>query len=88
MPTLDGMTKLNIPSGTQPGKVMTLKGKGVPHLRSSGRGDELVMIEVEVPTRLSSEQRKLFEDLAHTLGSEVKPQEKSFVDRLKDVLGG
>ncbi len=88
IPTLDGTTKLSIPAGTQPGKVITLKGKGVPHLRSSGRGDELVMIEVEVPTRLTAEQRKLFEELAHTLGSEVRPQEKSFVDRLKDVLGG
>jgi len=88
VPTLDGKSKLTIPSGTQPGKVITLKGKGVPHLRGSGRGDQLVMIEVEVPTRLTSEQRALFEELAHTLGSEVKPQEKSFVDKLKEVLGG
>ncbi|HEX7395535.1 MAG TPA: molecular chaperone DnaJ [Anaerolineaceae bacterium] len=88
VPTLDGKSKLTIPTGTQPGKVITLKGKGVPHLRGSGRGDQLVMIEVEVPTRLTGEQRKLFEELAHTLGSEVKPQEKSFVDKLKEVLGG
>ncbi|HEX7567784.1 MAG TPA: molecular chaperone DnaJ [Anaerolineaceae bacterium] len=88
VPTLDGKSKLTIPSGTQPGKVITLKGKGVPRLRGSGRGDQLVMIEVEVPTRLTSEQRALFEELAHTLGSEVKPQEKSFVDKLKEVLGG
>jgi len=88
VPTLDGTAKLTIPAGTQPGKVFSLKSKGVPHIRSSGRGDELVMIEVEVPTRLNAEQRKLFEELAHTLGSEVKPQEKSFVDKLKEVLGG
>src|SRR5450759_1468122 len=88
VPTLDGKSKLTIATGNQPGKVITLKGKGVPHLRGSGRGDQLVMIEVEVPTRLTGEQRKLFEELAHTLGSEVKPQEKSFVDKLKEVLGG
>ncbi len=88
VPTLDGKAKLSIPAGTQPGRVITLKGKGVPRLRGSGRGDQLVMIEVEVPTRLSSEQRRLFEELAHTLGSEVRPQEKSFVDKLKEVLGG
>jgi len=88
VPTLDGKSKLTIPAGTQPGKVITLKGKGVPRLRGNGRGDELVMIEVEVPTRLSAEQRRLFEELAHTLGSEVKPTEKSFVDKLKEVLGG
>ena len=88
VPILDGKAKLIIPPGTQPGKVITLRGKGVPRLRSSGRGDQLVMIEVEVPTRLTSEQRRLFEELARTLGSEVKPQEKSFVDKLKEVLGG
>ena len=68
--------------------MLPLKGKGIPHLRGSGRGDQLVVIEVEVPTRLTNDQRKLFEELAHTLGSEVKPQEKSFLDVLKDVLGG
>jgi molecular chaperone DnaJ len=88
VPTLDGKSKLSIPAGTQPGRVITLKGKGVPRLRGSGRGDELVMIEIEVPTRLTGEQRRLFEELGRTLGSEVKPQEKSFVDKLKEVLGG
>lgn len=87
-PTLDGKTRVTIPSGTQPGKVITLKGKGVPHLRGSGRGDQLVVIGVEIPTHLNNEQRKLVEQLAQTLGTEVKPQEKSFLDVLKDVLGG
>ena len=76
------------PSGTQPGKVLNLKGKGVPHLRGSGRGDEMVVIEVEIPSHMSAEQKRLFEELAHTLGSEVKPQDKSFLDTLKEVLGG
>lgn len=88
IPTLDGPTKLNIPAGTQPGKVFTMRGKGVPHLRSSGRGDQIVMVDVNVPTKLSAEQRKLFEQLAATLGSEVKTEEKSFIDRLREVLGG
>ncbi len=88
VPTLEGDETLPIPSGTQPGKVFTLKGKGVPFVRSSGRGDQHVIVDVEVPTRLNSEQRQLFEKLAATLGSEVHPQERSFLDRLKDVLGG
>src|SRR5690606_6180417 len=74
VPTIDGTTKLTIPSGTQPGKVFTLKNKGVPHVRSSGRGDQLVVINVEIPTRLTNEQRQLFEQLAKTLGTEVRPQ--------------
>lgn len=88
MPTLEGTAKLTIPAGTQPGKVFTLKGKGVPHLRASGRGDELVVVDVEVPTHLTAEQRALFEQLAKSLGSEVHTKEKSFFDRLKEVLGG
>ena len=88
VPTLEGDVKLSIPPGTQPGKVFKLKSKGIPHLRASGKGDQLVVVNVEVPARLTSEQRQLFEGLAETLGSEVLPQEKSFLDILKDVLGG
>jgi len=88
VPTLEGPAKLTIPAGTQPGRVFTLRGKGVPILRSGGRGDEMVIINVEVPTKLTSEQRKLFEEMATTLGTEVRPQEKSFMDKLKEVLGG
>lgn len=86
--TIDGKTKLNIPAGTQPGKIFTLRGKGVPHLRGGGRGDQLVVVGVEVPSRLTSEQRSLLEQLAKTLGSDANPQEKSFLDKLKEVLGG
>jgi len=88
IPTVDGPALLKIPAGTQPGKVLRMKAKGVPHLRSAGRGDQLVVINVVVPKSLSSEQRKLFEQLAASLGSEVKPQERSFIDWLKETLGG
>lgn len=88
VPTLEGDEKLSIPSGTQPGKVFKLRHKGIPHLRTGGKGDQLVIVNVEIPERLTSEQRKLVEQLAKTLGSEVLPQERSFVDKLKDVLGG
>ena len=88
VPTVDGPTKLNIPAGTQPGKVFTMRGKGSPFLRSSGRGDQKIIVNVEVPTKLTTDQRKLMEELAVTLGTEVKPQEKSFLDLLKEVLGG
>ncbi len=88
VPTVHGIEKLTIPPGTQPGKIFTMKGKGVPFVRNNGRGDQMVIINVDIPTRLTTEQRDLFEQLAKTLGSEVLPQEKSFLDRLKDVLGG
>ena len=88
VPTLEGEVKLTIPPGTQPGKVFRLRGKGIPRLNGGGKGDQLVVVNVEIPTRLSAEQREYFEGLAETLGSEVLPQEKSFFDILRDVLGG
>lgn len=88
VPTLEGKTKLTIPPGTQAGRVFKLRGKGIPHLRNNGKGDQLVIVNVDIPNRLTSEQRQLFEQLAKTLGSEVLPQERSFFDVLKDILGG
>ena len=88
VPTLDGNVKLTIPSATQPGRVFRLRSRGIPNVRSGSRGDQLVIVNVEIPNRLSAEQRKLFEQLAGTLGSEVLPQERGFFDILKDVLGG
>jgi molecular chaperone DnaJ len=88
IPTVDGEEKAAIPPGTQPGKVLRLKGKGVPRLRRNGRGDQLVILSVEVPHSLTAEQRGLFEQLARTLGTDVKPQERSFLDSLKEFFGG
>lgn len=88
IPTVDGPATLKIPSGIQPGKVLRMRGKGIPHLRSNGRGDQLVIVNVAIPKNLSQEQRSLFEQLATSLGSEVRPQERSFFDWLKDTLGG
>src|SRR5512138_1659577 len=88
VPTLDGDEKLKIPAGTQPGKVFHIRNKGVPNLRRNGRGDELVIVNVAVPTKLTKEQRELFEKLAESLGTTVKPQEKGFLDWLNEALGG
>ncbi len=88
VPTVDGVEKLTIPGGTQPGTVFTLRGKGVPRVRGGGRGDQRVVVNVEIPTRLNREQRELFEKLAATLGAAPKPKEKGFLDWLNDALGG
>jgi molecular chaperone DnaJ len=88
VPTVNGEAVLKIPSGTQPGKVIRMRGKGVPHLRSNGRGDQLVIVNVSIPTSVTSDQREMFEELGKSLGTAVIPQERSFFDKLKDVLGG
>ena len=87
VPTVDGDEKLTIPVGTQPGKVITMRNKGVPYLRGNGRGDQHIVVNVEIPSRLNAEQRELFEQLAKSLGTEVRPQERGFFDKIKEVLG-
>src|SRR5207302_10782581 len=62
VPTLEGKVKVKIPAGTQSGKVLRLKGKGVVDLHGYGRGDQLVRIVVETPRRLTSPQRELLEE--------------------------
>ncbi len=87
-------TEMEIPPGTQSGEIFVLKGKGVPRLRRdgshSGYGDLQVMIEVEIPRKLSQEQRFLFEQLAETLGDAVIPpaDQRGFFERVLDWLGG
>jgi len=88
VPTLDGDEKLKIPSGTQPGKVFTMRGKGVPYIRRKDRGNQMVIVNVAIPTKLTKEQRELFQKLAESLGTTVKPQEKGFIDWLNEALGG
>lgn len=88
VPTVDGPEALKIPAGVQPGTVLTLRGKGVPRLRANGRGDQLVVVNVAVPKKLTGEQRELLEKLAESMGSEVQPAQEGILDKLKDFLGG
>jgi molecular chaperone DnaJ len=87
VPGLDGEETLLIPPGTQTGDTFCLRGKGVPHLRRNGRGDQRITVYVVTPTHLTEKQRELFGELAKTLGEEVIPRsEKSFFERLKDAF--
>lgn len=88
VPTVDGEVKLKIPAGTQPGKIIRMRAKGVPHLRSNSRGDQLVIVNITIPKKLDVEERELFEKLAEKMDGEVLPQERGFLDKLKNVLGG
>jgi len=89
VPTLkDGPASVSIPEGTQTGTTFTVRGKGVPHLGSKHRGDLYVSVRVVTPTKLSSDQRKLMDQLAKTLPApELREKDRGFVDKLKDMLG-
>ena len=88
VPSLDGDEELTIPPGTQTGDTFRLRAKGVPYLRRSGRGDQLVILHVLIPTKLTGRQRELMVELSRTLGKEVVHHtEKGFLEKVKDALG-
>ena len=85
--TLEGVEELIVAPGTQPGHVFRLKGRGVPALRGRGRGDLLVRIDVEVPTRLSPEEDEIVRALAARRGEEVaNVQDKGVFSRLRSAF--
>ena len=86
VPTLDGKVKLRVPPATQPGTVLRIKGKGLPHRLRGGRGDQLVEISVEVPTELSERARELLVELGKELGEDVQPKQRTFVEKLKSLF--
>lgn len=83
VPTLQGKAALKIPGGTQSGTTFRLKGRGLPHLRGNAHGDQLIRVQVEVPTHLSTEQKKFLEEFARVSGDQEEPLAKSFFDKAK-----
>ncbi|MEX0786099.1 MAG: molecular chaperone DnaJ [Dehalococcoidia bacterium] len=87
VPTLGEAVPLRIPAGTQSGEVFVLKGHGVQHLRSHGQGDLLVRAQVVTPKNLTDEQKELLARLAESMGTQLSPDDKGILDRIKDALG-
>jgi len=87
VPTLDGETSIELPAGTQPGEVLTVRGEGMPALRRSRRGDLRVVVNVVVPRRLSPEQRELMERLNDSLSDENLRSQESVFAKLRRALG-
>jgi len=87
VPTLDGKVKMKVPAGTQTGKVFRLRGRGIPHLRGAGRGDQHVRVVVETPTDLTRQQKELLEKFAEISGEDTNPQSKSFFEKVKELFG-
>jgi molecular chaperone DnaJ len=84
-PTLDGWIKLKIPSGTQPGKVFRIKGKGMPVIHGYQRGDLYIRINVEIPAHLGSEERRILEQIAKS-GNKIFPETQGFIDKAKKLF--
>ncbi|MEA2684733.1 MAG: molecular chaperone DnaJ [Chloroflexota bacterium] len=86
VPTVDGSVKLEIPAGTQYGTKLRIQGHGVPHVRTGRRGDQIVVVHVITPTKLSAEQRKSLEVLGGRTGLPTAAP-KGIFDKLRDSLG-
>ena len=92
VPTLSGRARLRIDPGTQSGRILRMREKGIPHLNSYGRGDQLVRVNVWVPTKVNAEERALLKQLAES--DNINPKEgdksansdKSFFERMKKAF--
>ena len=76
VPTLDGKVKYTVPEGTQSGTVFRLRGKGIPYLQGSGRGDEYITVRVNTPQNLTSEQKELLRRLGESFGDQGLAKKK------------
>ena len=86
VPTLDGEMELTFEPGVQPGEVRVLRGRGMPVLQGSGRGDHRVLVNVAVPRRLTDEQRKLLEEFERLSDAETYTADEGFIGKLKSAF--
>ena len=86
IPTLGGKAKMKIPAGTQSGRVFRLRGKGIAHLSDGGIGDEMVKVQVEVPTDLTQEQKRLLKEYGRASGEDGGPLSRSFMEKMKKIF--
>ena len=85
VPTLDGDEEVDVPAGTQPGTVVTLRGKGMPAIGRRGRGDQQVVLNVVIPRKLTARQRELLGELGESLTEDNlrEPADESIVGKLR-----
>ena len=88
VPTLDGKVKIKIDPGTQSGKMLRLKGKGIKDINGYGKGDQLIMVNIWTPTTLSKEEKAVLEGLKDSDNFKPDPgkQDKSFLDRMREFF--
>ena len=87
VPTLNGKVKLTIPPATQTNKIFRLKGRGIPYLHSSSRGDQLVKVVVETPVSLNEEQKELLRKFDELRQGNGQPRMKDFFNKVKRIFG-
>ncbi len=86
LPGIDGAVTVKVPEGTQSGKELRVRGRGVPYLNDKGRGDLIVKAVVQIPKKLSKAQRELVAHLAESMTVENKPTSPGLLDKMKDLF--
>ena len=86
MPGIDGPVNLKIPEGTQSGRELRVRGRGIPNLNEKGRGDLIVKVLVQIPKKLSRSQRELVTKLAEALTVDNKPTSPGLLEKMKDLF--
>jgi molecular chaperone DnaJ len=89
VPTLDGHEEIDVPPGTQPGTLVSLRGKGMPAVGRARRGDQRVVLNVVIPRNLSERQRELLAELGESLTEEnlAEPARESLFSKVKRAFG-
>jgi molecular chaperone DnaJ len=86
VPGIDGPVNIRIPEGTQSGRELRIRGRGVPYLNEKGTGDLIVKVAVQIPRRLNRAQRDLVAKLAETMTADNKPTSPSLIEKMKDLF--
>jgi len=86
IPAVDGAVTVKVPEGTQSGKELRVRGRGVPHLNEKGRGDLIVRVIVQIPKKLTRAQRELIEQLSESMTVENKPHSPGLLEKMKDLF--
>ncbi len=86
VPTIEGKVRMRLPAGTQPGQELRLRAKGMPRFGGYASGDQIVTIQLEVPTELTPEQVKIVETLAQSMNEEMHPQRRTFLEKLRALF--
>lgn len=86
VPTVDGKVAYTVPEGTQSGTRFRLRGKGIQYLNGRGRGDQYVTVNVEIPKKMTREQKKALEAFEATMGDSNYEQRKGFFKKVKDLF--
>lgn len=86
VPTLEGRIKMKIPAGTQSGKIFRLRNKGIVDIHNRGRGDQLVKVQIEVPTDLNNDQKKALKEFGRLTGEDSGPMHRLFVEKMSRLF--